>query len=109
MATTTNILILLKYYAMRQNNAQVNITDFLEYIKRYAQHHLEEQPELVQYLSNTSDVVKKELEKLIDTKQIFPVLSNSEKQIVVVLDFYLEKILPQSNHVLFAGAFSLPL
>ncbi len=92
MATTTNILILLKYYAMRQNNAQVNITDFLEYIKRYAQHHLEEQPELVQYLSNTSDVVKKELEKLIDTKQIFPVLSNSEKQIVVVLDFYLEKI-----------------
>lgn len=91
MATTTNIHVLLKYYATRQNSALVNVFDFCEYMRRYAQHHVEEQPELISYLTNAPELVRKELEKLAEEKQILLVDSTPEKQDVIVIDFYIDK------------------
>ncbi|AEE16004.1 hypothetical protein [Treponema brennaborense] len=91
MATTTSIPVLLKYYAARQNNAQINIANFCEYIKRYAQHHVEEQPELIPYLANTHELVNKEIEKLAETKQVFLVSPTPDKQDVIVIGFYIDK------------------
>ncbi|MBE6350561.1 MAG: hypothetical protein E7062_07460 [Spirochaetaceae bacterium] len=91
MATTTNIHVLLKYYATRQNNALVNVLDFCEYVRRYAQHHVEEQPELINYLSHSHDAIKKELDKLADSKQILLLSSDLDKQNIIVIAFYIEK------------------
>ncbi|MBO5137618.1 MAG: hypothetical protein J6B81_03860 [Spirochaetaceae bacterium] len=91
MATTTNIQVLLKYYATRQNNAMVNVLDFCEYMRRYAQHHIEEQPDLVQYLANTQEVVKKELDKLVESNQIVMTQAEPDKQQVCVIGYYVDK------------------
>lgn len=91
MATTTNIQVLLKHYATRQNNAMVNVLDFCEYMRRYAQHHVEEQPELVSYLANSQELVKKELEKLAESKQILLISPSPDKQEVIVIGYFIDK------------------
>ena len=91
MATTTNIHALLKYYATRQNNATVNVFDFCEYMRRYAQHHVEEQADLVSYLTNSHELVRKELEKLAAENQVVLIDSIPEKQEVIVIGFFIDK------------------
>ena len=93
MATTTNIHALLKYYATRQNNATVNVFDFCEYMRRYAQHHVEEQADLVSYLTNSHELVRKELEKLAAENQVVLIDSIPEKQEVIVIGFFIDKFL----------------
>lgn len=91
MATTTNIHVLLKYYATRQNSAVVNIADFSEYMRRYAQHHVEEQADLIQYLSNSVSLVKAEIAKLTEANKVIWLSSDTDKQEIIVIGFFIEK------------------
>lgn len=91
MATTTNIQVLLKYYATRQNSAIVNVADFSEYMRRYAQHHVEEQPDLIQYLSNSLSLVKAEIAKLEEAKQVIWHSPETDKQEIIVIAYFIEK------------------
>ena len=50
---TNTIHSILRQYATKQGSAQVNFADFSEYMKRYAQHHLEDKPEMHVFLSIT--------------------------------------------------------
>ena len=91
MATTANIQVLLKYYVSRLGNPQVIVADFCDYVKRYAQHHLEEQKELLPYVTDTVELVKKELDRLADEKQIVYVSLDPEKQEIVYIGYFIEK------------------
>ena len=90
MATTTSIIILLKFFANRQKNAIVDYTDFCEYIKRYSEHHLDEQPSLACYLENPVPALQAELDKLIESRLIMMINKNDDKQGIVVIPFYIE-------------------
>ena len=61
MAATSNISVLLRFFATKQNSPFVIYKDFCDYIKRYAQHNVEELPELVSYLGNPEQAIEKEL------------------------------------------------
>ena len=91
MATTANIQVLLKYYVSRLGKTQVIVADFCDYVKRYAQHHLEEQKELLPYVTDTVELVKKELDRLADEKQIVYVSLDPEKQEIVYIGYFIEK------------------
>ena len=91
MATTTSILVLLKFFASRQKSATVDYTDFCEYLKRYSSHHLEEQPSLACYLDDPVPALQAELDKLIDSRLIVIVNTTPEKQAIVVIPFYIER------------------
>lgn len=91
MATTSNIQVLLRSYATHQNNAQVNVADFCDYIKKYAQHHAQEQVELLPYINNASELVRKELEKLAEDKQVLFLSADPEKKEVIVVPYYIDK------------------
>ncbi|WP_294428193.1 hypothetical protein [uncultured Treponema sp.] len=91
MATTTSILVLLKFFASRQKNAVVNYTDFCEYLKRYSEHHLAEQPSLACYLEDPVPALQKELDKLSDSHQIMLVNITPDKQGILVIPFYIER------------------
>ncbi len=69
MAATTSILVLLKFYATKQNSPFILYSNFVDYMKRYAQHNVEEQPDLVQYLGNPDPAIERELAKLVESKQ----------------------------------------
>ena len=89
MATTTSIIVLLKFFASRQNSAIIDFGEFCEYLKRYSEHHLEEQPSLVVYLSDTPGTLQKELEKLVHTKQVLLISVTPEKRTIIVIPFFI--------------------
>lgn len=91
MATTTSIIVLLKFFASRQKNAVVDYADFCEYLKRYSEHHLEEQPSLACYLENPAAALQPELEKLTDAHLIMPATTAADKEGIVVIPFYIER------------------
>ena len=91
MATSSNIQVLLRSYATRQNSAQVNVTEFCDYIKKYAQHHAQEQAELLPYINNANELVRKELERLAEEKQILFISADPEKKEVIVISYYIDK------------------
>lgn len=91
MATTTSIIVLLKFFASRQKNAIVDYNDFCEYLKRYSEHHIEEQPSLACYLEDPVPALQAELDKLISTKLVLIINTSSEKQGIVVIPYYIER------------------
>ena len=68
MATTANLSSIIRYYAEKQDSGFIDFRDFCAYIKKYAEHHVEEQAELVKYLGESSQTVAAELQGLADKK-----------------------------------------
>jgi hypothetical protein len=91
MATTSNISVLLNFFASRQNNAFVDYREFCDYLKRYAEHHIEEQADLVQFLGDPAPALQKELDKLVESKQVLIVSTTPEKQAIIVISFYIQR------------------
>lgn len=100
MATTTSIIVLLKFFAGRQNNAAIDFGEFTEYLKRYSEHHLEEQPSLVNYMTDTANVLLKELEKLSANHQVLILSPTAEKKIIIVIAFFIEKFSQRYKEIL---------
>ena len=88
--TTANIQILLKHYAIKQNSPVINFNEFCDYMRRYAQRHLEEQEELLKYVANSHDAVTKELELLIPDKKVVILNPNTEKKSILVTAYFIE-------------------
>ncbi|MBQ0162149.1 MAG: hypothetical protein KBS84_03180 [Treponema sp.] len=91
MPVTSNISTLLKYYASKQNSPFIPYKDFCDYIKRYAQHNVEEQPDLVTYLGNPEPAIEKELAPLIESKAVHVNDNNPNKKVIFVTGFYMTK------------------
>ena len=88
MATTSNLGTILRWYASKIDSAFVGYRDFLEYIKKYAAHHIEEQPSLIIYLENTEENLKNELKKLSKKKEIYLQNFNTQKPVIIVTSYY---------------------
>ena len=61
MATTSNLSSIIRYYAEKQKSPFIDLKEFCAYVKKYAEHHVEEQSELVKYLGDPSGTVVAEL------------------------------------------------
>lgn len=90
MATTTNILALLKFFASKQKSAVVDYNEFCAYLKKYSEHHIEEQSGLVDYLQDMNGALKPELEKLISAKQIAISELANGKKVINVVPYFIE-------------------
>ncbi|WP_191014108.1 hypothetical protein [Treponema zioleckii] len=106
MATTTNILSLLKFFASKQKSAIIDYYEFSEYIRKYAEHHIEEVPQLEMYLRDLSGSLENEFDKLILSKQIVIFDSGATKQSIIVIPFYIEKVAERYTEI--AGSPVLP-
>ena len=100
MATTANIITLLKFYASHTKNAVVSYGDFCEYLRRYAEAHVEEQPELTPYLSNPAATLQPELDRLAAARHIVVFSTASKKDAIVVIPFYLELFAERYEEIL---------
>ena len=87
---TANILTLLKHYAIKQNSPVINFNEFCDYMRRYAQRHVEEQDELLKFVANSHDAVAKELELLIPDKKVIILNPNTEKKSILVIAYFIE-------------------
>ena len=90
MATTPIILQLLKFYTERNRSPEVSYVDFADYVRRYAQHHIDESPELIPYAGNGDSTLMAELENFASEKQI-AITGSSGRKVIYVLSFFIDR------------------
>lgn len=88
MSNNVSIGYLLRHFATKQQSAFVNFKDFSEYLKRYSTRHLEEQPELVQYIEISDGMLLKEIEELASKHEVTLYNQNPQKITIIVLTYY---------------------
>ncbi len=99
MATTANLSSIVRYYAEKQGSGLIDLRTFCEYIKKYAEHHVEEQAELVKYLSDAMPTVIAELQGLTD-KKLATLINNSGKRTIISISYYAAKCTEQYQQML---------
>lgn len=82
---------MLKFFAGKQGNGVIDYGEFTEYLKRYSEHHLEEQPALVVYVTDPVPSLQREIAKLIESHQVMLIESKPGKQAIVVIPFFIEQ------------------
>ena len=78
MATTSNLSSIIRYYAEKQKSPFIDLKEFCAYVKKYAEHHVEEQSELVKYLGDPSGTVTAELQGLSE-KHLVAIINTKNK------------------------------
>lgn len=84
MATTANLSSIIRYYAEKQKSPFIDFREFCAYIKKYAEHHVEEQADLVKYLGNPTATVDAELQGLSQKHTAAVITMNNKKTIVAI-------------------------
>lgn len=90
MATTSNLSSIIRYYSEKQKSPFIDLREFCAYIKKYAEHHVEEQSELVKYLGDPTSTVVAELQGLSE-KHLVSVINANNKKTIISLSFYAMK------------------
>ncbi len=87
MATTSNLSSIIRYYSEKQKSPFIDLREFCAYIKKYAEHHVEEQPDLVKYLGDPTTTLTAELQGLSEKHLVSVINLNNKKTIVSVTYF----------------------
>ena len=86
MATTSNLSSIIRHYSEKAGTPFIDLREFCSYIKKYAEHHVEEEASLVKYLGNPTNTVVAELQGLSE-KHIVAVIENGGKKTIVSVGF----------------------
>lgn len=88
MAATSDIGVLLRFYAGKQKSPFIEYSAFVDYVKRYAAHNVEEQPNLVPYLGDPTAQLEEAFKPLIATKQMVIVDTNPKQRLIFVTGYF---------------------
>ena len=86
MAVVSNLSSILKHYAEKQKSAFIDVREFCAYVKKYAEHHVEEEAALVKYLGDPTQTVIAELAGLT-SKHIVHLMENGNKKTVICIAY----------------------
>lgn len=84
MVAISNLSSILKHYANRQKSPFIDFREFCDYVKKYAEHHVEEESSLVRYLGDSSQTISAELLGLSEKNIVGLIENNNRKTIVCV-------------------------
>ncbi|MBR4790483.1 MAG: hypothetical protein IK024_06290 [Treponema sp.] len=87
MATSANLSSIIRFYAEKQKSPFIDFREFCTWVKKYAEHHVEEQAELVKYLGDPTGTVTAELSGL-EQKHLAAVLQNGNKKMIVSIAYF---------------------
>lgn len=91
MATTSNILTLLKFNCSKQKTDMLEYGQFADYVHRYAQHHIEENSALESYCtSDYKAALESEINSLVADRQVV-ISSIRNKDYIFVVPYFIEK------------------
>ena len=99
MATTANLSSIIRFYAEKQKSPFIDLREFCTWIKKYAEHHVEEQAELVKYLGDPTGTVTAELTGL-EQKHLTSILQNGNKKMIVSIAYFAQKYAERYNELL---------
>ncbi len=87
MGTSANLSQIIRFYADKQKSPFIDFGEFCAYIKKYAEHHVEEQAELVKYLGDPQPTVSAELEAL-SQKKIAALVNQDKKKVIISIAYF---------------------
>ena len=90
MATSSNLSSIIRFYADKQKSPFIDQREFCAWIKKYAEHHVEEQADLVKYLGDPTGTVTAELAGL-EQKHLAAVIPNGNKKMIVSIAYFAQK------------------
>lgn len=99
MATSANLSSIIRYYAEKQKSPFIDLREFCAYIKKYAEHHVEEEAELVKYLGDPTSTVVAELQGLSE-KHLVSIISANNKKTIVAITYFSAKYANQYKEIL---------
>lgn len=91
MSSRRSLLSILVSFAHKHNNPHVNYREFCDYMKRYAIHNVEAQPDLISYTTNPEVAMQSELDHLQERGLIFMSNYDTDKRAIVVIPTYVDK------------------
>lgn len=99
MATTSNLSSIIRFYAEKQKSPFIDLREFCAYLKKYAEHHVEEQAELVKYLGDPTGTVLAEL-KGLEEKHLAGLITANNKKTIVSVSYFAVKFANQFKDML---------
>jgi len=91
MGSTSDIYTLLRLYGKKQHRAQISLEEFCNYLIKYAQHYVTEQPDLAKYTKTPRESLTSELDDLAGKNKI--ILKEEEgNQIIVISAYFKENV-----------------
>ena len=87
MATSSNLSSIIRFYAEKQKSPFIDLREFCTWIKKYAEHHVEEQAELVKYLGDPTSTVTAELAGL-EEKHLVSIIPNDRKKMILSIAYF---------------------
>ncbi|MBQ9538060.1 MAG: hypothetical protein IJU95_02220 [Treponema sp.] len=88
---TSNIFTLLKGFSSKQRSAVIDFSEFADYVRSYAQHHINENAGLQAYLGSTDEALEGELKKLSSSRQIVITSKSQGTQTIFVISSFIEQ------------------
>jgi hypothetical protein len=92
MSTETSIYTLLKSFATHQNSAIIQLNDFQDYIRRYAQKHANENTELIPFMGQSTDPLINEITLLASSHKIASTVDKAGNEVIFVVPFIVDKL-----------------
>ncbi len=91
MEVTSNIFTLLKGFSSKQRSAVIDFSEFADYVRSYAQHHINENVNLQAYLGSTDVALEDELKKLSASHQIVLMNKSAGTQTIFVIPSFIDQ------------------
>lgn len=99
MSIPTNLSSIIRLYAEKNNTPFIDFREFCVYIKKYAEHNVEEAGELVKYLGDPVSIVTAELQGLSE-KRLVSIISANNKKTIVSVTFFSAKYANQYKEIM---------
>ncbi|MBQ7166193.1 MAG: hypothetical protein IJR93_04535 [Treponema sp.] len=88
---TSNIFTLLKGFSAKQRSAVIDFSEFADYVRSYAQHHINENAGLQAYLGSTDETLEGDLKKLSSSRQVVITSKSQGSQTIFVISSFIEQ------------------
>lgn len=108
MTTSANLSSIIRFYAEKQKSPFIDLREFCQFIKKYAEHHVEETAELVKYLGDPTNTVNAELAGL-EQKHLAALIPNGNKKMIVSVTYFAVKYANQYKELIKNEAIPYPI
>lgn len=99
MAVASNLISIINLYTSRSKSPFIDIRELFSFVKKYAEHNVEESGDLVKYLGNPAAEITKELQKLQE-KHLVGIVKSKEKQTIISIQFFTTRYIHQYGEIL---------
>lgn len=91
MTNHLSLLQMIRTCSTKQDSSNLLLQELADYVKRYAKHYVQQNPDLIQYIEITNEELLELIKKLV-AEDVLSIVMNKKSVTVVVPHFFIDKI-----------------